>query len=315
MSRDQIIKIAMVICIVVLLCAVIITSTGMFGGTGIGGYADAEKYTSGDTEISKPVKNLDIRWTSGKIIFAVHAENTVILQESADRTLSDDEKVQWWLDGDTLRIQFAKPKLRLNMPGKVLTLTLPENLLLQKAVIETTSGDIEIPEMKAEVLMLASTSGDIFAAAEAEHMEVASTSGDQQIRMTGKTADLRINSTSGNIGAEAENAAIIEAGSTSGSIEITAKESDTVKAGSTSGNLRVHLKQVKSLQLSATSGSITAALPEEPGFTAHVDTTSGKFNYDLALTRDGKEYICGDGSANVNIDTTSGDVRIEAAEK
>ena len=58
MTRDQKIKIAMVICATVLLCAVIITSTGMLNTTGIGGYANADQYTAGTAEITETVKNL-----------------------------------------------------------------------------------------------------------------------------------------------------------------------------------------------------------------------------------------------------------------
>ena len=315
MNRDQVIKIAMVVCVVILLCAVIITSTGMFGGMGIGGYANAENYTAGDTEISGEVKNLDISWTSGRVKIAYHAENTVTLQETAKRGLSDDEKLQWWLDGDTLRVHFAKPGLRWNMPEKELTVTLPEGMTLDRADLQTTSADIEIPEIRTEILMLGSTSGDIRVAAEAKHVEAASTSGDQDIRVTGELNELRLNSTSGDIGAEADTVKIVDIGSTSGSIGIAAADGETVKAGSTSGNITVSLKAMKSLEADATSGNVTAALPAEPGFTAEVSTTSGDFTYDLALTRSGDRYVCGDGSGTVSIGTTSGDVRISAAEK
>ena len=315
MNRDQKIKIAMVVCIVVLLCAVIITSTGMFGGTGIGGYANADQYTAGDTELSEEISNLDVSWTSGRVTVAYHPEKTVTLRESAKRPLSEDEKVQWWVDGDTLRIQFSKPGIRMNMPEKELTITLPEGIFLQRTSIVTTSGEIEIPQLKTDALNLASTSGDIRAAAEVFKAELNSTSGDSQIRLTGRTEDLRINSTSGNLSAEAENAGIIDAGSTSGSIRISVSEAENVKAGSTSGSIETVLGKIGILNLAATSGNVTAALPAEPGFTAHIETTSGDVGFDHALTRNGKEYVCGDGSATVSISTTSGNVRLEVSEK
>ena len=314
MSRDQIIKIAMVVCVVVLLCAVIVTSTGLFGANGIGGYANAEKYTAGGTEITGGVKNLDVNWTSGRVIVAYHAEDTVKLEEKAERSLSDDEKMQWWLDGETLRIQFTKPGIRLNMPSKTLTITLPEGIRFENASIQLTSGDMEIPSLKADKLNLGSTSGDIAATAEAPEAKFGSTSGSLKIRMTGKSDRIRVGSTSGSVELEAETAGTISAGSTSGGIRITAAEADDVKAGSTSGSIYVRLGKMNSLNLSATSGSITAALPETPGFTAKVGTTSGDFTYDLALTRNGDDYVCGDGSGKVEIGTTSGNVRFERAE-
>ena len=316
MSRDQIINIAMVVCVVVLLCAVIITSTGMFGGSGIGGYADAEKYTSGDTDITDEIRNLDIHWTAGKVTVAYRAGSGVTLRETAKRQLSDDEKLQWWVDGDTLRVQFTKPGIRWNMPEKELTITLPEGIELKQAGIHTTSGDIEIPAMKVEeLLVLDSTSGDIRAAAEARNAEINATSGAQTIQLSGEADIVRINSTSGDISAEAGKAAIFEVASTSGGISMKAAECGEAKANSTSGKILVDLGKLEKLNIGATSGDVTVKLPEEPGFTAGVHTTSGEFTCGIALTRDSDRYVCGDGSAQVNIDTTSGSVHLEATEK
>ena len=316
MNREQIIKIAMVVLVVVLLCAVIITSTGVINSDGIGGYANADMYTAGGTEITDEIRNIDIDWTCGKVTVAYHAENTVTLQESAKRDLSDDEQLRWWIEGETLRIRFAKLGIRLNTPEKFLTVTLPEGIELKNTAIHTTSGDIEVPKINVEeMLVLDSTSGDIRAAAEAKDAEINATSGDQKVRITGKAEIIRINSTSGNIEVEADEAAILEAASTSGCVSITAADGGAVKANSTSGNIYVALEKMDSLDIDATSGSVTAMLPAEPGFTAHVDTTSGSFSYGIALTRDGDNYVCGNGSVKVSIDTTSGDVLMEELKK
>ena len=88
-----------------------------------------------------------------------------------------------------------------------------------------------------------------------------------------------------------------------------------MKANSTSGNIYVMLGKMNSLDIDATSGNVTAALPAEPGFTAHVGTTSGAFNSDIALTRNGDDYVCGNGSVKVSIDTTSGNIRMEEMRK
>ena len=315
MTRDQMIKIGMVICAVVLLCAVIATSTGWFGSDGFASYANADKYTSGGTEILDIVKNLEVNWTSGRVNVAYHAENTVKLEETAQRSLSDDEKVRWWMDGDTLRVQFTKPGIRWNMPGKELTITLPEGIVLENAQIQATSAEITVPALKAEKLEIGSTSGNIEAAAEAKTATAESTSGDIKLKLSGKADSVRIGSTSGDISLEAEKAGSISAGSTSGGIGIRAEEAEKVKAGSTSGNIDVSLRKVLILDIGATSGNVTAALSETPGFTAEISTVSGKFTNSLALTKDGSRYVCGDGSTDVKIGTTSGNVRIEAVEE
>ena len=314
MNREKIIKIAMVVCVTVLLCAVIITSTGMFESFG-GGYADAELYTSGDAEITGEIRNLDISWTAGKVTVVYGQSGKASVAEEAKRALSDGEKLQWRLDGNTLRVQFAKPGIRWNMPEKELTVTLPRGAVLERAEIHTTSGEIEIPEMAADVLILDSTSGDIRAAAEVKNAEINATSGDQEIRLAGEAEIVRLNSTSGNIAAAVEKALVFEAASTSGGIRIEAAECREAKANSTSGDISVSLGKLEKLRIDATSGSVTAALPEAPGFTAEVHTTSGDFSSGIALARDGDRYTCGDGIAGVAIGTTSGNVRLEKAEK
>ena len=314
MNRDQKIKIAMIICAMIVLCAVIITSTGIFGSAGIGTYANADKYTAGGTEITDRVRNLDVNWTSGKVILAYHAEETVTLEESAKRSLSEDEQMHWWLDGNTLHVQYAKAGIRWNMPEKTLTITLPEGIELDNATIQTTSGDIEVPALKANEIDLGSTSGDIDAAVEADMVRVGATSGDLKVRLNGAADTVSIGTTSGKINLETEKADTIKAGSTSGSITITADESREIKAGSTSGAISVTARKVEKLHASATSGAVTANLSEEPGFTAKIGMTSGSFSSDIALTKNGDTYVCGDGSAEIELGTTSGNIRIAAAE-
>ena len=65
------------------------------------------------------------------------------------------------------------------------------------------------------------------------------------------------------------------------------------------------------MEAESTSGNVTLSLPEDTGFTAHLDTTSGDITYELPLEKKGDTYICGDGSSKINIDTTSGDIAIK----
>ena len=64
------------------------------------------------------------------------------------------------------------------------------------------------------------------------------------------------------------------------------------------------------LKLRSTSGNVTVLLPSTPGFDAEIDTTSGDFDSAIALKQEGKRYSCGDGSASLQINTTSGNIRL-----
>ena len=59
------------------------------------------------------------------------------------------------------------------------------------------------------------------------------------------------------------------------------------------------------------SGNITLTIPEGNGFTAELDTVSGKFNCDLPVVMRGDKRIHGDGSAEFEFDTTSADVTVK----
>ena len=82
------------------------------------------------------------------------------------------------------------------------------------------------------------------------------------------------------------------------------------KLGSTSGDIRVRVKAFDTMKIGSTSGSVDAELAAEPGFTAEISTTSGDFSSDLALSKAGNTWSCGDGSAKLEIGTTSGNVKL-----
>lgn len=314
MNRDKWMKILTIVCVLVLAAAAIMAVSGIFGGS-IGGYANAEKYTAGDTVITDEVKNIDVNWTSGKVTVAYHAENTVTVSETAGRELKEDQKLRWWMDGDTLRIQYAKNGFRINWDlEKELTLTLPEGIRLETAEISLTSGIVDIPEMAAETLKVEVTSGEIKAKAEAKKAKFQATSGVIGVDMAGETEKLEIEATSGKINAKAEKADEVRISATSGAIEASVKESKKTDVSTTSGKIKVTLYKMDELNISCTSGTVTALLPAEPGFTADVSQTSGDFSSSLAMTGDKNRHVCGDGSGSVKISTTSGDVRIDAAE-
>ena len=87
----------------------------MFGRTAAGmSYPDADKYIIGSTTVTGPVNNLYVDWTSGQVNIEYHDGTGVIVSETANRDLSEDDKLRWWLDGDTLRIRFAKPGFHIS---------------------------------------------------------------------------------------------------------------------------------------------------------------------------------------------------------
>ena len=282
----------MVLCALILCGGVLMGVSKVFGFAGYR-YDDAEKYTAGNAEISGNVKNLDIDWTSGKVSFEYNSGNTFVLSETSNQKIEPDRQMRWRLDGDTLRIRYAKSgwSSLFRTDSKDLTVTLPEGTVFENADVAIVSGAIDIPSLKADSISLSAVSGDISAAAEARRINCSTVSGGTELQAGGDTEELSVSSVSGKVNASAEKAG-------------------TVHAKSTSGSVQVSVRSFEELKVSAVSGSVTAVLPSVPGFTAQAETVSGHISYELPLTKQGSHYICGDGSGKVSLETVSGNIGI-----
>ena len=290
MSRN-IMRFATIACVIALIaCGALILVRTIHVGMN---YANAEQYTAGGTTLEGAVRNLDIHWTDGSVTLARHAGNTIEIAETAPGAISGDRALRWWLDGDTLRVQYAKSGF-FSFTGlnKALTVTLPEDADLNDLSIEVTSGEINLDQPEPlDGARISCTSGNIRAdLADVRKLAVDMTSGDIQARFA--SADE------------------VSLSSTSGAIDAAGEGAKRVDIGTTSGNIALRLEAFDEIKIDATSGDITAALPTEPGYRVDVDTTSGSFDYSVPLAKDGGGYTCGDGSGSLSVHVTSGDVKL-----
>ena len=290
MKNNKIVKALFSLCAVVLCAAAVMN---LFPG------ALAEQYHKGDAEISAAVRNLDIDWTSGRVNIAYHKGNHVVISEKTTGIITEDMRMRWRLDGDTLRIEYSQPGFHLFSifsPQKELTVTLPEDRTLENVTIHAVSGDLNIPALRADSLTLKTTSGDIAL----ESADIA-----------GKTV---IETISGEIRATVNAAGEFKASSVSGDIHAVISGAGKAEMNSTSGKVTVEMAALKALDIHTVSGNVTAYLPTAPGFTAKIETVSGSIQHNLPLTQNGKEFVSGDGSAAVKIHTTSGNITLNAKE-
>ena len=198
MTKSKVLTIALVI----VLAGLAVAAWFMFSSTAAGiEYANADKYTIGDTTVTGRVENLFVDWTSGEVNIEYHAGEEIFISETANKALAEDDKLRWWLDGTTLRIRYAKSGLRLSFNlEKKLTVSLPEGTVLNSADLSTTSGDLKIPALAADEIRLGSTSGNIFAVTSgAKKLTASSTSGDVNVEQSTDTDTADLGSTSGSI--------------------------------------------------------------------------------------------------------------------
>ena len=298
-------KIALIL--VLALCAVTLCGCAEITSLVNGGNGN---FSGGNAEINDRIESLDISWTSGSVKIAYHAESTVTLAETANRSISKDEQLQWKVEGTTLKVEYMKPGVRINSPSKHLVITLPEGISLKKVNIGCTSADIEVPSLTADTVILDSTSGDVSASVTAPDITAHSTSGDVKLTAGGKVNTLGLSSTSGALSADLDEVSRVSADSTSGKIRIAANMAGQLSAHSTSGNIHVALKRFDQADIGATSGDVTVELPAEPGFTLKYTPSSGKLNTEIPLSGSKENYTCGNGSAQITVDTSSGDLTV-----
>lgn len=125
-------------------------------------YDNVEKYVVGGASIADAVDRVEIQWLSGSVKVAAHKEDIVRFSEEANRTLTNDNSVHYWLDGTTLRIQFCDSgEWDLNGLKKDLTVLLPEELLLKELKINGLSAEMEVDSIKTEELNLNTMSGNV----------------------------------------------------------------------------------------------------------------------------------------------------------
>ena len=239
-------------------------------------YEDSDKYIAGDATISEPVRNLDLVWISGSVKIAYHPESTILLSESANRSLSEENSMRWYLDGDTLRICCAASgKLNcFNFHGlsKQLILTLPEDFRGQRIRFDLTSANLTAPFLAAQEMEIALVSGDVSLTAEANHLKVETVSGKQRLNVSVAKG--------------------LELSSVSGDVSLTTPQLPETCA------------------IETVSGDVALTLPRNAGCTLRFSSISGDFTSALPISASGKKYLLGDGQSAFSIDTTSGDLDI-----
>ena len=233
-------------------CSIISMTTGVR-------YDNASEYTAGDGEVDGFDK-LELEWVSGSVSIVAYGGDKVTITESTNKEIKDDLKVHWWLDGDTLHIEFCASGSGWNFNGieKKLTVSVPENLEISKMKLDTVSADVSVTGL---------TVGEL--------------SGD---------------SVSGNVRLDTV--------------------SDKIDLDSVSGDLTVAVKDgVRKCGINTVSGKVVLDVTDSTGVSLSFDTISGRIKESVELTIRDDRYIFGDGQTEIDVDTVSGDVKIERNEK
>ena len=252
-------------------------SLGAMGVT----YKNSALYNVGGGTVTDEFQSIKVNWTNGKInIEAYDGEDTVI---SETEVAEKENKLRWRVEDGVLKIQQMAAGMRFGLkqtPKKTLTVKIPSNVAegLKAVTSDSVSAEVTITGISAS-----------------DKIEIDTVSGGANLKNI-KTEKLDIDTVSGSIKAAGE---------------FTELESDSV-----SGDVTVSsATPLKKLDCDSTSGNIRLTIPKNSGFTLKADTVSGDISCGLPTVSESKNRrVCGDGSADFETETVSGDLIITSAE-
>lgn len=153
--------------------------------------------------------------------------------------------------------------------------------------MDTTGGDIFFQPLEVKELVVHTNSGDVSLGGDFEKLDFSSNSGDLLCRDV-TVKQLISQTTSGDIQA-------------SGSFA-------RIQATSTSGDISLRTSQmITEAAIQSTSGDVVLFIPENDGFTAQLNSSTGDFICAFPDFHGGDTYRYKDGSAKIQLNTTSGD--------
>lgn len=307
-----------------------------FNGISTFVYDNADEYTMGGAQLAADqIKSLDIGWLSGEVKVEYHSENTISFSETANKALDEDTTMYYLVDGDTLRVKFAKSGKHnfLNL-SKTLTVYLPEGMELEVLSADSVSADVGVSGIVVQRAGIDTTSGDIRLddMTVSDSAKLNTVSGEMTGELAGSLSEFSVQTVSGDMEFTLAAARKIDVDSTSGAISLTVEETpDSLVADTVSGDVSLDLPGAGSIDLNSTSGEIkltagtapnalsvdtvsgdvVLCLPENADFTVAWDSVSGSVDSELTMKKDGDDYIFGAGTKKYEVGTTSGDLRIE----
>lgn len=301
-------------------------------------YADAESYQVGADNVYDVIEQVDVDWQAGEVCVDYWDKGYIGIEENANMELNDKISLHYLVIGDKLNVKFCasgEGSSLINLK-KTLNLKVPRTFDLKKIKISTASADITTGLMSSKEVDFNSASGNISALLEsAIDIKLTTASGniDANVEAAAKT---RISSASGKIDAiiadvedsemttasgditvkQKETAEKLRIESASGKIELKSHNVKSAEVNSSSGNMKLKFKKVPEvIDVRTTSGKMVLQLPEDAEFVASIKSASGDFDCEFPdVVRNGKTYTRGQGSCDINISTTSGDMKLKPIE-
>lgn len=258
-------------------------------------YEHSDRYTPGNGSLpAASVGALEVNWVSGGVAVEEHGGTDILFSETSSKELDDGSRLQYYLDGDTLKIQFCAPRSPIARSGKVLkqlTVLVPTGHPLARLKVESVSAAVRVTGISAGEADVESVSGNI-----------------SLNRLS--AAELDLETVSGTLESVASAADRLTLESVSGKIELAGSYGQ-VRGSTVSGSMQIAPGAgVSAVDLESVSGSVTIDIPPEVGFFLEYSTVSGGVDTDFE-TSGGKGHMTHqNGGADFQVETVSGSIRV-----
>ena len=201
----------------------------------------------------------------------------------------------------------------------MLEVTLPRRASVEA---EAVSADVDVQGVLGRRLDIESVSGDVTVSRSAPgRADIEAVSGDLELWLD--TADLKIGNVSGDTNVHGAITGDIDLESVSGNLVLAARQVRRLNVSTVSGDadVRLALAQGASLDGESVSGNITITLPagtsarlNAESFSGDIDSPVGRVEEEEHGPGSSLEARLGGGSAQVQVETLSGDIRFRIAD-
>lgn len=263
------------------------------------------------------VKEIDIDWMDGSITIEPYDGTEVIIEEKCNKPFDEHNSLTYSKQKDILAISYAPHqtgisfKVRESALNKNLHIMIPGNIKCKKIELSAAGSDIVLKNINAKYVEADILDGDFL--------------------MTDTVLEsLLLDSAGGSLKTEESDIGIVEADTVDGDLSVSDLNSEKLSFNTAGGNLKVMDSHIKDISFEAIDGNFngnfktcpekvcidTAGgnseiyLPEDSSFTARIDSLDGKIDSDFSGTYSQGVYTVGSGSAQIDVDTISGELRI-----
>lgn len=295
-------------------------------------YASAEKYTAGNTEFEGSVDTLGIWWQDGSVTVKTHKENTVKIEESANRTLDTTFSLHWRYYnttdyGNVLYIQYsASGNFDFGDLKKDITVYLPENDGMDLS-LETDAASVDLDvsgfENTLEELHVITGSGKISAKIDsADEAWIAGQNDDDVpeknreflFHASGTVYTLGISTSYAKVDASVKDLRNGEVGSVFGDLVFSAEKTRDLKLRNSKNKISATVLEFKNIDIEtydapcelilSPDASFVLTVKEKDRFNHTATPTEVLVDYET-VTKNGSQYTVGEGENMVSVAISS----------